>query len=92
MFGLVTGNIALTSTPTTLMVNNCTFIRNTPYSKALLSVNENSVTYVNNSYFLENYSIARGSIIMADYQNTLNYFYNCTFYNNSASVGGVFYT
>jgi hypothetical protein len=92
MFGLTTGNIALTSTPTSLLINNCTFIKNTPYSKALFSVNENSKTYVYNSYFLENYSIARGSVIMADYRNTENFFENCTFINNSASVGGVFYT
>ena len=29
---------------------------------------------------------------MADYKDTQNYFANCTFHNNSASVGGVFYT
>ena len=59
---------------------------------ALIVVNENCMTFVYNSYFLENYSLSRGSVIMADYQNTQNYFENCTFINNSASVGGVFYT
>ena len=92
MFDLSSGNIALTNFPTQLMVNNSTFIKNTPFSKALLVVNENCKTYVYNSQFLENYSISRGSIIMADYQETENYFENCTFLNNSASVGGVFYT
>jgi hypothetical protein len=92
MFDLSSGNIALTDYPTQLLVDNCTFIKNTPYSKALFVVNENCKTYVYNSYFLENYSVSRGSIIMADYQETKNYFENCTFLNNSASVGGVFYT
>lgn len=92
MFDLSSGNIALRDHPTQLIVDNCTFIRNTPYSKALIVVNENCKTFVYNSYFLENYSISRGSVIMADYQDTQNSFANCTFYNNSASVGGVFYT
>ena len=92
MFDLSSGNIALTAYPTQLLVNKCTFIRNVPFSKALIVVNENCVTFVYNSQFLENYSVSRGSVIMADYQETQNYFENCTFYNNSASVGGVFYT
>lgn len=92
MFDLTSGNIALTNYPTQLQVDNCRFYKNTPYSKALIVVNENCKTYVYNSYFLENYSVSRGSIIMADYQETENYFANCSFYNNSASVGGVFYT
>jgi hypothetical protein len=92
MFDLTSGNIALTNYPTQLKIQNCTFYKNAPYAKALIVVNENCITYVYNSIFLENYSIARGSVIMADYQNTKNYFYNCTFTNNSASVGGVFYT
>jgi hypothetical protein len=67
MFDLTSGNIGLTSFPTSLKVENCTFIKNTPYAKALIVVNENCKTYVYNSYFLENYSISRGSVIMADY-------------------------
>ncbi len=67
MFDLSSGNIALTAYPTKLLVDNCTFIKNTPYSKALIVVNENCMTYVYNSKFLENYSVSRGSVIMADY-------------------------
>lgn len=74
------------------MVDNCTFIKNVPYTKALIVVTENCESYVYNSQFLENYSVSRGSVIFGDYQNTKNYFSNCTFINNSASVGGVFYT
>eukprot|EP00347_Sterkiella_histriomuscorum_P014799 403359479 len=92
MFDLSSGNIALTQYPTQLKVDNCTFIQNTPFSKALIVVNENCKSFIYNSYFLENYSTSRGSVIMADYQETQNFFENCTFINNSASVGGVFYT
>ena len=92
MFDLTSGNIALTDSPTQLQVSNCTFIKNTPFSKALIVVNENCKSFIYNSYFLENYSTSRGSVIMADYQNTQNYFENCTFVNNSATTGGVFYT
>lgn len=92
MITLLTGNIALTTFPTTMVIQNCSFTKNAPFSKALIVVNQNCLTFIYNSYFLENYSIARGSVLMADYQNTVNYFENCTFINNSASVGGVFYT
>ncbi len=67
MFDLSSGNIALVNYPTQLKVNNCTFIKNIPFSKALLVVNENCMSFIYNSYFLENYSVSRGSIIMADY-------------------------
>lgn len=67
MFDLSSGNIALTGFPTSLKVDNCTFIKNTPFSKALIVVNENCKSYIYNSYFLENYSTSRGSVIMADY-------------------------
>ncbi len=63
-----------------------------PYTKALIVVNENSQAFISNSHFEENYSISRGSVLMADYQRSHNFLNNCTIINNAASVGGVFYS
>ena len=58
---------------------------------ALIQLTTNSLLYVTNSNFTENYSIGRGSIVFADYQAVYGLFKNCYIGNNYAYQGGAFY-
>mmetsp|Transcript_7341 Transcript_7341/g.6567 ORF Transcript_7341/g.6567 Transcript_7341/m.6567 type:complete len:144 (+) Transcript_7341:2655-3086(+) len=67
------------------------FYMNYAKSDALIQLTTNSIMEVKHSNFLENYSIGRGSIVFADYQEVYALFENCTIQKNYAYQGGVFY-
>ena len=54
-------------------------------------VKTNSILDLRNSYFAENYSLSRGSIILADFKNVNVFATNVTFHRNQAYFGGVFF-
>ena len=48
--------------------------------------------YLYDSIFKDNYSFAKGSVILADFKNTYMYAFNCSFVDNFGENGGVFFT
>jgi hypothetical protein len=57
--------------------------------KTLTSQVNNSLHF--NLFNIDNYSIGRGSVGFADYLGAILSFTNCTFLNNYAVQGGVFF-
>lgn len=51
----------------------------------------NAKLFVSGVNFTENYSYGRGSVVFVDFQASYASFDNCTFKNNYAYNGGVFY-
>ena len=49
---------------------NCTFYKNFPIIDALFKVESNSKLYINGTNFTENYSVSRGAIVLADFENS----------------------
>jgi len=68
-----------------------TFVQNNAGQDALIDMETNSVMYVSNSEFVENFSIGRGSVLFAEYQAVQAFFSNCTMMRNYAYQGGIFY-
>lgn len=58
----------------------------------MMQVFTNAQLNINNSSFLDNFSIGRGSIIQADGVNSKSIIRNSTFKGNYAYTGGVFFT
>ncbi|CDW78461.1 UNKNOWN [Stylonychia lemnae] len=78
--------------PLQLMIVASEFIRNQPIVDAMIKLKTNSKLFVYDSYFKENYSNSRGSVIFGDFENTESFIHNSTFVNNFAQTGGVFYS
>eukprot|EP00347_Sterkiella_histriomuscorum_P005230 403357394 len=67
------------------------FVAGGPYIDGMIQVQTNSLLNVTDSIFEENFSISRGSVLFGDYEKVKIYINNCTFNNNYAFKGGVFY-
>lgn len=78
--------------PLILTVSTCIFTDNTPWVSGFFNVYENSILYVNTSSFTNMYSVGSGSVILANYKENKIIINNCTFTNNYAILGGVFYS
>lgn len=74
-----------------MQFQGCIFNENRPWKEALFTIKTNSEIFIYNSVFNNTYSIARGSVILADYKNSHAKIVNSTFMNNFAFNGGVFY-
>eukprot|EP00347_Sterkiella_histriomuscorum_P014612 403360218 len=70
---------------------NCQFYNNSPLIDAFFRVQSNSRLIVDNSTFEKTYSMSRGGIFLADYQNVTILVRYSNFTNNFASDGGIFY-
>ncbi|CDW85403.1 UNKNOWN [Stylonychia lemnae] len=77
--------------PLMFYLDMTTFRNNYGKADALIQLTTNSKLFTTNSEFVENYSIGRGSIVFADYQNVYALFRNCSIQRNYAYQGGVFY-
>ena len=72
------------SNPLRFFIQDTEFYMNYAKSDALVQLTTNSIMEVRHSTFLENYSIGRGSIVFADYQEVYALFDNCTIEKNYA--------
>lgn len=73
----------------TVQVSNCSFIKNQGLDYGLIHVDQNSFLTITRSYFRENFSLGRGSIIYAERQNSNAVISNSAFVMNYAFQGGV---
>ncbi|CDW72378.1 UNKNOWN [Stylonychia lemnae] len=78
--------------PTVVEIIGCQFNQNYPNIKALIQLNSNSKVYLRNTVFQKTLSHSRGSVILADYEKVEVGIQNCTFKDNFASNGGVFFS
>eukprot|EP00347_Sterkiella_histriomuscorum_P018648 403344713 len=75
-----------------IQIYNCRFYENSPLIDAFFRVQSNSRLIVDNSTFDKTYSMSRGGVFLADYQNVtvldsidqLSMFQNCMFQSNGA--------
>jgi len=77
--------------PLNFFIFNSQFISNFARADAMIQLTSNSALRVNNSRFIENFSVGRGSVVFADYQLVYVLFESCDFIRNYAYQGGAFY-
>jgi hypothetical protein len=77
--------------PLNFFISNSQFISNFARADAMIQLTSNSALRVNNSRFIENFSVGRGSVVFADYQLVYVLFESCDFIRNYAYQGGAFY-
>ncbi len=77
--------------PTAIEVDNCNFTLNMPLIDALFKLRTNTQLIIKGSLFKDNYSVSRGGIILADYEQVEATVYNSTFESNFAFDGGIFF-
>ena len=70
--------------PLKFFIYNSQFISNFARADAMIQLTSNSALRVNNSRFIENFSVGRGSVVFADYQLVYVLFENCDFIRNYA--------
>lgn len=73
-------------------MRECDFNNNYPLIDAMFKIRTNSKLFIYDSSFKDNYSVSRGSIILADYRDVQVYVANSSFIHNFGSDGGVFFT
>jgi hypothetical protein len=70
--------------PLNFFIYNSNFISNFARADAMIQLTSNSALRVNNSRFIENFSVGRGSVVFADYQLVYALFENSDFIRNYA--------
>lgn len=78
--------------PQKVSIQNSIFTGNNQKQDAIIRVTENSVLSVDNCTFQDNYSLGRGSIIIAEMQSSLTILSNSLFIHNYANYGGVLFS
>jgi hypothetical protein len=72
------------SNPLNFYIEKSQFIGNYARADALIQLTSNSAMKVNNSRFVENFSLGRGSVVFADYQLVYALFENTDIIRNYA--------
>jgi hypothetical protein len=66
--------------------------KNNSADLALLYVSRGCILSIAGTYFLENYSTGRGSIVFSENKNSFAYLKDSSFMSNQAILGGVFFS